>query len=392
MRSGVVMASVALGLFCGVFSTAFMNGMGRQTVESAIAVELANIQIHDPEFIEEPTASRVIPGADTLVTRLRSDAAVKAVAARTRLNAMVSSAKTGAGVVVKGVDPDEERVISSLPDAVTAGTWFEGNKKNQVVIGEKIAKKLDVKLKTRIVLTVQDINGELTGGAFKVAGIFRTHNTTFDENTLFVKRKDLSRLIGAQGTAVHEIAVLLKNYAATDSVTAYLKKELPDLAVRSWKEVQPETGMMENLMQQMMFLFVAVILFALSFGIVNTMLMAVLDRKREFGMLMAVGMSRRNIFLMIMIETVLLAFTGGVIGMAAGAVSVGVTSKTGIDLSAIGQGLAAIGYNPLVHPYIDSAFFIGLCAMVMVTGIIASIYPALKALGLNPADAVRSET
>ena len=258
--------------------------------------------------------------------------------------------------------------------------------------GGKLAEKLDAKLKTRIVLTVQDMSGNLTGGAFRVVGIFRTHNSTFDENTVFVKRGDLSRLIGAQGDAIHEVAVLLDSYDATDSITAVLKKKYPDLTVQSWKEIQPEVGMMENLMQQMMYLFVIVILIALSFGIVNTMLMAVLDRRREFGMLMAVGMSKPRIFIMVMVETVLLSVTGGVAGMLLGGSAVAATSRTGVDLSSIGKGLAAMGYNPLVYPYVDTAFFAGMCLLVVITAIGASIYPAFKALALNPADAVRSET
>lgn len=392
MRSGVVIASIALGLFCGVFSTAFMNGMGRQTIDSAITTELGNVQIHDSSFIEEALPEYSIPGGKALASELASREEVKAVAARTRINAMVASAKTGAGVVVKGVEPAEERQVSSLPDAVITGTWFEGKGKNSIVIGKKLADKLDVKMKTRIVLTFQDMHGELTGGAFKVRGIFQTHNSTFDENTVFVGRNDLSRLVGAKGALIHEITLLLNRYKATDSVTSALSKEFPKLTVQSWKELQPAVGMMENFMRQMMYLFVAVILFALSFGIVNTMLMAVLDRKREFGMLMAVGMSRKRIFFMVVIETILLALSGGVIGMITGAAAIGATAKTGIDLSFIGQGLAAIGYNPLVHPFIETSFFAGLCVMVVLTGIIASLYPAMKALGLNPADAVRSET
>ncbi len=391
MRSGVVIASIALGLFCGVFSSAFMNGMGRQTIESAIAVELGNLQLHEPAFIDESLPEYMIPDGTRLATELSGRAGVKAVAARTRITAMVASAKTGSGAVVKGVIPDDERAISTLPEAVVDGTWFEGKGKNTIVIGKKLAEKLDVKIKSRIVLTFQDIHGELTGAAFKVVGIFKTNNSTFDENTVFVKRNELSPLIGADGIAVHEVTLLLDNYSSTDSVTTSLKKELPELSVQSWKELQPEVGMMENLMKQMLYLFVVVILVALSFGIVNTMLMAVLDRKREFGMLMAVGMSRRRIFLMVMIETVLMALTGGCIGMIAGAVTIGITSNTGIDLSSIGQGLAAMGYNTMVHPFIETSFFVGLGFMVVMTGILASLYPAMKALSLNPADAVRSE-
>ncbi|MBN1306887.1 MAG: ABC transporter permease [Chitinispirillaceae bacterium] len=392
LRSGVVIVSIALGLCCGIFSTAFMNGMGRQTIHDAVSRELANIQLHDPLFVEEPLPSRVIPGADSIFSALRAVASVKAAAARTRVTAMVASAKTGAGVTVKGIEPAQERLISRLPGDIVKGTWFDGARRNPVVIGSKLAQKLDAKLKTRIVLTTQTIEGDLTGGAFKVVGIFRTSNSTFDENTVFVIRSDLSRLIGAQGDAIHEIAVLLRHDGSTDSVAAALRGAYPALSVQTWKEIQPEVGMMESLMRQMMYLFVVVILFALSFGIVNTMIMAVLERRREFGMLMAVGMSNGSIFSMVMIETVLLSAAGGGIGMLLGEVAIAATAKTGINLSSLARGLTAMGYSPLVYPYIDVGFFVGLSIMVVVTGIAASIYPAVKALGLNPADAVRSET
>lgn len=150
--------------------------------------------------------------------------------------------------------------------------------------------------------------------------------------------------------------------------------------------------MVKSLMLQMMYLFVMIIMLALMFGIVNTMLMVVLERRREFGMLMAVGLSRRRVFTMVLFETVTLAVTGGIAGMLLGAGSIAITRKTGIDLSALGEGLAAMGYSPMVYPAIDFSFFMLLTVMVIVAGILAAVYPAFKALALDPAAAVRSDT
>jgi len=392
MRSGIVTASVAVGLFGGIFSTAFMNGMGRQTIDAAVSTELAHIQLHTPEFLEEPLPHKTIAHADSIIDTLESLKGINGVCGRSKVIAMVSSARTGHGVTVLGVVPKEMRKISTLPEKVFEGSWFETGKTNPVVIGKKLAEKLEVKKKSKIVLTMQTVAGSLTGGAFKVIGIFETHNSRFDENTVFVKKSDLTRLAEAPEPFIHEIAVLLNSYQSSDSMAAVLTEKVPACTVQTWKEIQPEVGMMENLLSQMMYIFVVIILIALTFGIVNTMLMAVMDRRREFGMLLAVGMSRKRIFSMVMIETVFLALTGGAAGMFLSGIAIYITGRTGINLTFLGEGLAELGYNPMVYPLIDISFFLILTCMVVATGIGASLYPAYKALSLDPAEAVRSDT
>jgi ABC-type lipoprotein release transport system permease subunit len=392
LRSGIVIASITIGLFGGIFSTAFMNGMGKQTIHAAVNTELAHVQLHNPSFIEEPLPKKTVDNAPSIMKKIASMEQVKAVSGSSKLTAMVSSAKTGRGVTVMGVVPDEKAKISIMPDKVIEGSWFETKKRNPVIIGKKLAEKLDVQVKNKIVLTMQAVDGELTGGAFRVAGIFSTYNSTFDNNTVFVRQSDIERLAHGDPPFIHEIAVLLDNYHASDSMSQVIAREFPETKVQTWAEIKPDVGMMESLMAQMMYIFVLIILLALTFGIVNTMLMAVMDRRREFGMLMAVGMSRGRIFSMILFETIILALTGGILGMFTGGAATVITHRTGVDLTSLAEGLAEIGYNPMVYPAIDISFFIILTVMVIITGIIASLYPAYKALSLDPAEAVRSET
>jgi len=392
LRSGIVTAAVAFGLMSGVFSVAFMNGMGIQSVSAVISRQTAHIQLHDSAFVTEPLPGRLLQPADSVIAMAKSFTAVKAVASRISVTAMATSAKTAVGVTVKGVIPEDERRISKLPDDIVEGTYFGVTRKNCAVIGRKLADKLGIRLNSKIVLTTQDINGELTGGAFKVVGIFETINSMFDESTVFVKKKDVAGLIGVPAEDVHEVALLCTRKQVVDSVAGVLQSAFPAVSVQTWNEIVPEIGMMESLMNQMSVVFVLVILIALSFGIVNTMLMAVLERRREFGMLMAVGMSSGRIFSMVLIETVMLSLSGGVIGMATGGLVVLMTNKTGVNLGMLGTGLKAIGYDPMVYPFIGTFLFSGISGMVVATAILAALYPALKAVALNPADAVRSDT
>jgi ABC-type antimicrobial peptide transport system permease subunit len=134
-----------------------------------------------------------------------------------------------------------------------------------------------------------------------------------------------------------------------------------------------------------------IIMLALGFGIVNTMLMAILERTRELGMLAAIGMNKQRIFFMIMLESVFLSLTGGVLGIIVSTILIAWTNHTGINLGSFTEGFEKMGYNPMLYPSLDPVFLINLTLMVISTGILAAIYPARRALKLHPAEAIRNE-
>jgi ABC-type antimicrobial peptide transport system permease subunit len=171
-----------------------------------------------------------------------------------------------------------------------------------------------------------------------------------------------------------------------------IQKDYPHLSVLSWKQIQPFLLAMSSMMDQFTYWILIIILFAVAFGIVNTMLMAILERVRELGMLMAVGMNRRRIFLMIMLETVFLSLTGGLIGMVLSAVIIHYTGIKGLNFAGWAEGFEAFGYSTLIYPTLYKSVYIILTVMVIITGILASIYPARKAMRFKPAEAVRAQT
>jgi ABC-type lipoprotein release transport system permease subunit len=159
----------------------------------------------------------------------------------------------------------------------------------------------------------------------------------------------------------------------------------------NWKQIQPELAMMTDMVQKMYAVFMVVILAALAFGIVNTMLMVVLERTKELGMLTAIGMNKRKVFRMIMLESVFLSLVGGVVGMIVSQVMIAVSAKNGINFSNYQEGLEAMGYTSHIYPAISTSFFLTVTVLIIITGILSSIYPALKALKLDPADALRTD-
>ena len=163
------------------------------------------------------------------------------------------------------------------------------------------------------------------------------------------------------------------------------------LSVREWKQISPELAMQSTWLDFMVYIFVGIILLALGFGIVNTMLMVVLERIREIGMLIAIGMNRKKVFSMIILESVLLSLTGGITGIIFGWLIVSFLNHSGVDMSIFSKGMQALGYPSLIYPSVSFANYVQITIMVILTGILSAIYPALHAIKLKPAEAIRKE-
>ena len=244
---------------------------------------------------------------------------------------------------------------------------------------------------SRIILTFLDADDNQTGAAFRICGIFRTNNDLFEAMSVFVPENELRRLTGLGEGEYHRIIARLADNDLTDRVTPEVKEALPGLEVMNWKEIQTDLAMIADYMNQIYGIFMALILAALAFGIVNTMLMSVLERTRELGMLSAIGMNRRRVFTMIMLESIFLSVVGGFAGMVVSGVVIGITGRTGINLVKYSEGMEAFGYSAHLYPTIGADFFLMLTVLIVITGILSAIYPARKALQLNPVEALRGE-
>ena len=388
-RSLVIITAITLGVFAGVYTVAFMFGWVNQRVASVINTEMSHIQIHHPEYLETYEIHDLIPNTDEIVSQLSSLKSVKAVSDRVIATCMVASAETGSGVQLVGVDPEREMLVTNIHQKVIDGEYFNGVKTNPIVIGEKLAEKLKVKVRSKVVVTITEMDGTLTGGAFRVAGIYRTSNTSYDEMKAFVRADDIRRLVGLDENAGHEIAVLLNENGTEKLISKEISEMHPNLQVLTWTQLLPEMEMLNENMNLMLYIFVGIILLALGFGIVNTMLMVILERVKELGMLMAVGMNRLRVFTMIVLETVFLSLTGGIIGIVLAVMLTAITGKTGIDLSLWAQGLNSFGYDSVIYPEIGFDSIVGVTILVIITGVISAIYPARKAIKLKPAEANR---
>lgn len=389
VRSLILLSSIALGVWAGIFMLSFSWGMSIQYVQMAIKGQISHIQLHHPEFKEEKKIDFAIPQASAIVDRIEAMEGVQAACGRTITSGMISSPVAGAPANISGVNPEQELAVTMMNDNIIEGDYFSTDRKNQILISEKLANKLKVKLNHKIVLTLQDVDGNITAGAFRITGIYKTRNSTTDELNVFVKSSDLSPLLGLNEGELHEIAVLLKEHVELAPVYNQLKSDFPTLRVEDWRILAPELRLIVDSFKQNMYVFMSIILLALTFGIINTMLMAVLERVHELGVLMAIGMNKLSVFLMIMLETLYLAVIGGACGLILSYITIHLLGKTGIDLSAFSRGLESYGMDTLVYPALQNNQYLEIFIMIFVAAILSAVYPAYKALKLNPVQAIR---
>lgn len=392
MRSSVVIFAIASGLLGGLFSSAWMNGMAQQRVNNTFVYEIGHMQIHHPEYAENKDVKKTIKETRNKVEQLKNTAGIKAISERILVTGMSATANKNLGVNIIGVDPDLEKQVFQIYQRIdtASGNFFTSKRKNAIVISQALADELKAKLKSKIVLTFQDYKGEITGAAFKVVGIYKTDNNPWDKTHVFVRNDDLRRILELPDDESHELVMLLDDFEQAAVLETELQAQYPDSKVEGWAEISPYLSLMSGYMDTMMGLFMAIILGALGFGIVNTMLMVVLERTRELGMLMAIGMTKKRVFIMIMLETIFLALVGAILGEILSMLLINYFNKSGIDLSFVGEGMESVGYAAITYPMLEGYRYIQITVLVIVTGILASVYPAWKALKLHPAEAIRS--
>lgn len=389
MRSIVIILSVAIGLFAGIAVLALYNGMLKGRVRTVIDAEVAHIQIHDTSFKKDYDPAYVILKGDVIMKALRSMPQVKAFSARSITQGMLVTTTGSAGVQINGVQPLEEYEVSGLKKKIIEGDGFTPGKKNEILIGRKLADKMKLKIGSKLVLTFTDSTADIVSAAFRVAGIYRSNNAPLDERNVYVEKKTLNELLSIRNQ-VHEIAVLLYRDEDLNAVQQQLQKEFPSYQVETWRQISPETDLMVNTVDVYSYIIMIIIMFALAFGIINTMLMAILERTREIGMMTALGMKRYRLFFLVLLETIFLTLCGTPIGLATSWLAINYFNKNGLDLSGMGKELmSSFGYSTIIYPEFPSDKIIIVLLIVIITAVVSCLFPALKALRLQPVEALR---
>lgn len=387
-RSIILMSAISLGLWTGIFLMAFYNGLIEQRINTAISSELSHLQIHHPEFRKENEINFFLPDGKAILSTVLKNKNTKAAAGRILIKGMIGSPAGSSGVSIVGVMPYEENTVTNLEKKIIKGGYFNPLKKNEILISDRTRKKLRLDLKKKTVLTFQDVEGNLASSAFRVVGIYRTGNTAYDDANIFVNVSSIDSLSGIKNT-FNEIAILLSSNNLLNSTQKEFQNKFTKAEVKNWMEISPEIGMVVSFGTEMVIVIMGIILLALMFGIVNTMMMSVLERTYEIGMLLALGMNKFKLFTMIVMETCLLILAGCPLGIALAFLTIAITDKIGIRFSELSDVYSSFGFDPVIYPSIKVEQFGTIMLLVAITALFSSIFPARRAIRLKPAESIK---
>lgn len=388
-RSIVIITATTIGLTAGLFYVGVVTAMYEAIIDSAIDRELGDLKIRTSAFRRDQLLDQFLPNPDSLLQTVRAEGSVKSFATHCIIEGMVSSASVSSGAAIIAVDPEKEQRVTAISRSLIEGTYLD--KSNSIVLGKRLADKLKLRLRSRIVLSFAGTDGNITYAAFRISGIFHTDGSIFDGTTVFIRQDDLASLLGTSRVPVHEIILRVGDPATVAQTKAHLQKMVPaNTVVETWGDLAPELKLGADSADVVNNILLGIVLFALLFGLTNTLLMSVLDRTRDFGVLLAIGMYRRRLFSMIILESLFLSFTGCIIGVILGWILTRFFHAYGIDLSAFSAGLSEFGMPSILYPHIRMSVYGSLALMMTITSAIAALYPAIKAIRLRPVQAIRT--
>ncbi len=393
-RTLITVGSIALGLAIPIFFVAFAEGVYAQLIDNVARMQAGHVTVEPRGYDQAASIDLRLTGVAALQRRIE---AMDEVAYAKRLILGQAIARTGSGTVgvaLTGVEPAIEVRISPLAQHLVAGTYLDAGDAAEAVVGRALATRLHVDVGKKLVLTTNDIAGNLVDELCRVKGIFESGSNEIDGHVIQVPIEFARRVFRLPPDTATEIGVVLRRPQDQARVMRRVAGLVDphDVSVLSWQEVQPEVASYIRLDRGSNWVFQAMLIVLVLFTIFNTMLMSVLDRQREFAMLLALGTRPREIRLQVLWETVDLAILGCVLGMAIGGAAAWAMQVWGLDLRRFyHQGVTISGFaiDPVLHARLTPGILFGTAALVFVAVLVLSVVPMRHATRLRMIDWLR---
>lgn len=386
-RTIVMISAVTVGVWAMIFMTALMRGMVNDMLQDGIKALPGHVQVHNPGFRDDPGINNLIPATDSQLAASFDAAGFAEWASRIKVPAVITSERDSRGVSLFGIDPLRERDITFLAGDIVAGRNLENVDDNGVVIGQALADILETEIGKRVVIMSQDPDNEIADRGFRIVGLFNSKLEEYEKTMVFVGKTTAQKMLKVPDR-VNEIAVMGHDYRDVGGLLEKVVQTVgSDLEVLPWYEVDGYLGTMLSVMDGFVLVWMIVVFLALSFGLVNTLVMAVFERVREIGLILALGMRPSSIFLQVIVESILLLAIGLLFGNLLAWLSI-IPLRGGIDISIVAEGMEMFGAASVLHPDMTMQDVILANFVVLVLGFLASLSPAWRASRYEPIEAI----
>ncbi|MFH1763966.1 MAG: FtsX-like permease family protein [Gemmatimonadota bacterium] len=424
-RSGLTLGGIGLSVAFMVWILGFMEGWMGAMVQGATAVETGQVQVHTKAFADNPRVYRTFTVDDAMLDAVTGVAGVVAVSPRVKLNGLIGHEEKSQVGRIFGVDPTLEAQTTPVATALEAGRWLLPEPPlypapREVVLGAGMAKQLGVGPGDELVVFVEAADGSMGNDLLEVVGVVRTANSAVDRMTAYMHIEDARFLAALEGEA-HELAIKTENLleaqrtavliaaalggetrgvasepaggeGAEETVASVASGDPNVLLVRPWQEIHPSIYQMLTLSRTSNWFTYLLIYLVAAIGLVNTQRMSALERRREFGVLMAIGMRPRRMFRMILTESLVLGTLGGLLGTALGLAITGYHATAGLDLAMFtdkGEFTAmGVAFTGRIYAILTPVAVLQPILVMVLVAFLAGLWPALKSARLDPAPTI----
>ena len=380
-RTLITLLVVAVGVWSILVFDVMLKAWTTSSKEASLRTLTGEAQIHAPGYLDDPNVTHRMPAPDGAMLHVLNSPIVDGWAARVRVPAIIQSEYRTRAVTFLGVSPPSERRISDLPAQITAGHYLRGDADFGIVIGHDLADKLKTRLGKRVIVMAQAADGHLAEMSYTIVGLFDGTIPAQDEFT-FTGLRTAQSMLGI-GSAVSEISFDAANTVPLNGVVAAVQRAAPSRDVEAWTTLVPLAYTMEAFSQSYIFVWLMIMFVLMAIGIVNTQLMAVFERTREFGLLQALGMRPGLILFQVTVESALLIGIGVLVGIGLMLVTL-IPFRDGIDLGFLAAGSEMYGAGRMLYPQLDPGDALRFSLIVWLLGIGAALWPARTAAKIDP--------
>jgi len=396
-RAAILVAAITIGLGAMVFLRGFASGAQGQMVDNIVSIITSEISIVHKSMENIYNTNGMIEDPEAIRRLLKSDPRIQGFAEEVFGSGIVASPNASIMSFVNGIDiPQELAIGTRIP--ITQGRVYRPDEEHALFMGEKMREILGVELGEKVVVTVQDIHGALVGEAFTLVGTMTIGNDQLDSGSVVLPFETVQRLLGMEGR-VSKFAIKAKEREKIPEIVRDLKVGIKglgpsgtELAVMTWDELIPMMAQMMRFQDGMIFVVLLIVLSVVTAGILNTLLMSVVERVKEFGLMMALGMRPVRIIGLLVTETVILSLIGSLGGLLAGMSAVSFFGHFGIDLTRFLSTFSNLLVGSHVYPRLDWSTIGAFLAVVVVANLATALYPAWRASRLEPIEAMRQIT
>ncbi|MEM7218599.1 MAG: FtsX-like permease family protein [Pseudomonadota bacterium] len=383
-RNTSLLIAVAIGMAATLAGGFLIRGWQMSSIAEAVDNLGGTIVVQHADWSAKPEPRFSV--ALDATNRQRLNDLDRPWLARIRANVSLSSERETRGAELHGIDVAAELEQTVLARYRIDGAWPDAESTNAVVVGAALVADLETRLGKRIVLMTQDAQERRAEIGLTIVGVFHAPTEAAERARIFMPRQAVERLLNMTGRA-SEIVISTPDLLRTEAATEAVAAAFPTARVRDWRGVQPTIWAMYQLTEGMVVIWQMIFLAALAFGLVNTLVAAVLERTREFGLLQAVGMRPRAILQQVLVESWLILLAGLIVGGVIAAL-IYLWLADGIDVAALAPGMDVPGMTRPLYPIVQAVDVVSLIGVIALFGFFASLYPARRAVALDPITAL----